>query len=104
MVDCEKKALDWAVKNIDTSGMDEDDEGRPMRVVGVELLEEFDCWKKVYHAPTAEDLAGWHKELFGEWPDEEGPALGVANPGTHPGGNAWWVHLGVTVFGPVFGY
>lgn len=56
-----------------------------------------DCWAKLTRAPTEDD--------FERWSDEYGlprDAFIVRAPGTHPGGNIWWVDVAIPVYAPVF--
>lgn len=50
-----------------------------------------DCWIKASRKPDREDLESWCAPLA---PDQ----VIVCEPGTHPGGKAWWITPSVTVW------
>lgn len=55
----------------------------------------MDEWIKVVNKPTDEDLADWCHPLT---PDQ----VTVRKPGTHPGGDMYWIEPAVPIHYPVF--
>lgn len=66
-------------------------------ITGVEEGYFNDCWAKVINEPTEDDFERWSDE-YGLTSD----CFIVRAPGTHPGGNFYWVEVTIPVYVPVF--
>ena len=66
-------------------------------ITGVEEADFGDCWAKLTRAPTEGDFELWSEE-YGIPSD----CFRVKPPGTHPGGNFYWVDVTIPVYVPVF--
>jgi hypothetical protein len=64
-----------------------------LRIVGWEQAH-MDEWIKVSNQPSEEDIEEWCAPLTID-------QVTVRRPGTHPGGNAYWVEPSVTVYYPI---
>ena len=64
---------------------------------GFEIVD-LDEWGKVYEDPDNEptEIRG---SIFSPFSKDE---VFIRKPGTHPGGNAWWIAPSVNVWRPVF--
>lgn len=67
--------------------------GSKFRVVNFTEAAVDDCWIKVLSEPRASFIDDATKQT--------GCALRVRNPGTHPGGEVWWIDILDTVYRPV---
>lgn len=65
-------------------------------VIAIDEGEFSDCWAKITIAPTDEDFEYWSIQ-FGLPKD----CFIVRAPGTHPGGNFYWIDLSIPIYVPV---
>ena len=68
--------------------------------LGIKPLEYGDCLIRAHREPTPDDLQRWATGMG----FESGEQLTVQAPGTHPGGNAWWITPNVDIWVPDYKY
>ena len=68
-------------------------EGSDFEVAGLNDYQHGDCWLKVHNEPSENDLAFFCRDFPIDPAD-----LVVQRPGTHPGGNAWWIQISAEMF------
>ena len=68
-------------------------DGTDIEVVRLVDYQHGDCWLKVYREPSEDDLAFFCRDFPIDPAD-----LTVQHPGTHPGGNAWWIQISAEMF------
>lgn len=69
---------------------DAEADGEPV-TLSIEAGHFGDCWFKMHRRPSADELRHF------AWPVEP-EHLTVREPGTHPGGNAYWIEPNTDVF------
>ena len=83
------EALAWFRKGYKNSGL-----------IVVDVTDDIDFfadyWVKLHHRPTADELEDYAEDIGCSADD-----LIVQNPGSHPGGNAWWITPRINILTPV---